>query len=98
MTTPVTLVVTTQSLPGHEATVRDALLGVVRETQAETGCIQYDLHIDPAHEGRFVFYETWTSHQDWAAHDEADHIVALKAALEGKTEDSVFVWLEKIDP
>ena len=98
MTSPLTLVVTIESLPGHEGAVQDALAGVVKETQAEQGCIQYDLHIDPAHQGRFVFNETWATHRDWVAHDEAQHIVALKAALAGKTAKTVLMPLEKIDP
>jgi quinol monooxygenase YgiN len=92
------MVVTIQALPGHELTVENALLGVVADTQAEAGCLQYDLHRDPDHAGRFVFYETWVSRDHWVAHDEAEHIVALQGVLDGRTEDVAILWLEKMEP
>lgn len=98
MTLPLSMVVTIRALPGEEPAVHAALLRVVAETRAEKGCVQYDLHRDSERPGRFVFYETWASRDDWAAHDQADHIVALKRILEGKTEDAAIVWLEKLEP
>ena len=98
MNSPLSMVVTIQALPGHEEAVEAALLGVVEETRGEAGCVQYDLHRDTDGTGRFVFYETWATRGDWVAHDEAEHIVALKGQLEGKTEEGAFVWLEKIEP
>lgn len=98
MTSPLSMVVSIQALPGQEAAVEAALLGVVKQTRAETGCVQYDLHRDADRIGRFVFYETWATRNDWAAHDAAEHIVTLKGLLEGKTEEAAFVWLEKIAP
>ncbi len=92
------MVVTIPALPGHEEAVHAALLGVVAETRAEKGCIQYDLHRDREQPRRFVFYETWATRDDWAAHDAAEHIVALKGLLEGKTEDVALVLLERIGP
>jgi quinol monooxygenase YgiN len=95
---PLALVVTIDAGPGTEQAVESALLGVVAQTRDEDGCIQYDLHRDPRVPGRFVFYETWASQEALDAHDEADHIVALKQTLEEKMAKAVFLTLDKIEP
>ena len=98
MKLPLTLVVTIDALPGQEQAVESALSGVVARTRGDDGCIQYDLHRDPQVPGRFVFYEAWTTQEAWEAHDEAEHIVTLKKALEGKTAEAVFLALERLEP
>ena len=69
--------------PGREALVRAELEKLVPITRAEAGCIRYDLHVDNAHPGFFVFYETWENRALWQAHMQAPHLVAYGKATEG---------------
>lgn len=49
----------------------------VGPTRQETGCINYDFHVDATDPCVFVFYENWRSQRDLDAHMAMPHLVAL---------------------
>jgi quinol monooxygenase YgiN len=55
-----------ESGPGREQELENALYGLVEPSREEKGCIAYELHRDPEHPGRFMFYEVFA---DRAAHE-----------------------------
>lgn len=63
--------------------VRGALLRLVPPTQAETGCINYDLHQDDEDPAHFIMYEKWQDRASWQAHVETPHFAAFKTAIDG---------------
>ncbi|MCG8615337.1 MAG: antibiotic biosynthesis monooxygenase [Desulfobacterales bacterium] len=67
--------------------VKDELLKLIEITQAEDGCLNYDLHqdnYDPAH---FMFYENWESRDLWQAHMGNTHLADYLTATEGAIEE-----------
>lgn len=65
--------------------VKSELIKVLEETRKEDGCIRYDLHQDIENPNILMFYEIWETTAAWKAHDEKEHIVQLKKAIEGTT-------------
>ncbi len=63
--------------------VKAELEKLVPITQAEEGCIQYDLHQDNEDPARFLFYENWESRELWQVHMSAPHLAAYRQATEG---------------
>ncbi len=57
----VTVVATFQARPGKEAELRAALIGLVATTRKEAGCLNYDLHVSPEDQAKFLLHENWTS-------------------------------------
>ena len=47
----------------------------------EAGCINYDLHISPEDDGKFLFHENWTSKAHLDAHLKNTHIQVLLPRL-----------------
>ena len=82
--------------PGKEALVRAELEKLVPITQAEAGCLQYDLHVDNDNRGFFVFYENWESCELWQTHMKAPHLAAYMAATEGAVANFVLAEMSKI--
>lgn len=97
MSKPLTIVATIQSLPGFENDVADALKACIVPTLAEAGCQQYDLHTDNYKPGLFLFFENWTTRQEWLEHMESDHLAIMKKATEGKVESTVIYEMAKVD-
>ena len=63
--------------------VKLILLGLIKPTRQESGCIQYELlqnHSDPTD---FVFVEEWESEQLLNAHFESPHMNEVDAKLDG---------------
>lgn len=58
------------------ADVRRELEKLVAATRKESGCINYDLHVDLNDPRRFVFYENWTSKEALDAHAASPHMKA----------------------
>jgi quinol monooxygenase YgiN len=73
----VTVVATFQALPGKEAELRAALIGLVAPTRKENGCLNYDLHQSPEESAKFLFYENWTSKAALDVHLQSAHVKAL---------------------
>lgn len=73
----VTVVATFVARPGKETELRNALVGLVSPTRQEAGCLNYDLHVDPNHPGRFLFHENWTTAAALDAHLQSPHVQAV---------------------
>jgi quinol monooxygenase YgiN len=78
----VTVVARFQARPGKEADLRAALLGLVRLTRQELGCMNYDLHQSPEEPAKLLFYENWTSKAALDAHLQSAHVKALLLRLD----------------
>lgn len=91
-----TVIATIQARPGHEAAVREGLLGLVAPTRSEEGCLNYDLHQDLEDPTRFVFHETWESAFHLERHLESEHIVANRERIGSSIEALTVRRLERI--
>lgn len=81
MSNTIKIVAILRAKPGHEHTVKEALLACVTGSRAEAGCEFYDLHLDRADPQRFVFIEGW---KDMAAidhHKTTPHYEAMGKAV-----------------
>ena len=67
--------------------VKAELEKLIPITQAEEGCIQYDLHQDNDNPAQFMFYENWESRELWQIHMNAPHLAAYMEATEGAVAD-----------
>jgi quinol monooxygenase YgiN len=74
MTKNLTVVAEMLARPGKEDALRERLLALVAPTRQEEGCVQYDLHRSTEEEGRFVFYENWTSRNCLDRHLKTPHL------------------------
>ena len=78
-----TIVADIRANPHQIDLVRAELEKLIPITQAEKGCLQYDLHQDNADPAHFLFYENWESRDLWQAHMNAPHLAAYLEATEG---------------
>jgi len=84
--TDLTIVAHIIALPEHIDHVRSQLETLIPATRVESGCVQYDLHQcndDPAH---FMFFENWSSREQWQAHMASEHLRAFGAETDGAVE------------
>lgn len=58
----------------HKEIVLSELTKIIKPTQKENGCINYDMHIDNENDSIIIFHENWESEQDLNAHLESSHI------------------------
>ena len=72
-----TIIAKIRAKAGMELRLREALLALVAPTRAESGCINYDLHVARDNPREFVFYENWRSPADLDAHFKTPHMVAF---------------------
>lgn len=63
--------------------VKTELEKLIPITQAENGCIQYDLHQDNENPAHFMFYENWESREQWQTHMNNKHLADYMAATDG---------------
>lgn len=70
----VTVVAEFKAKTGSENALRDELLAIVEPTRKEQGCINYDLHEVADEDGRFLFYENWTSEELLRKHLGSAHV------------------------
>ena len=70
----VTVVVRLKAKPGLEAKVWEELHNLLQPTQAEQGCLNFDMHQDPNDRGLFLFYENWVCEEDLQRHFQTPHI------------------------
>jgi quinol monooxygenase YgiN len=54
---PIVLNVHFEAAPGREDDLVRELSALVAPTRKEPGCIVYELHVDPEHHGKLMFYE-----------------------------------------
>ena len=78
---------------GHIDTVKAELEKLIPITEAEAGCIQYDLHQDNENPNYFMFYENWESRELWQQHMQNDHLKAYMAATDGMVEK---FWIHEL--
>lgn len=97
MSKPLTIVAVIQAEAGFENEVADALKACIVPTLAEAGCEQYDLHTDNNKPGLFLFFENWTTRDEWLVHMDSAHLATMKKATEGKVESTVIYEMEKSD-
>ncbi|MBW4579525.1 MAG: antibiotic biosynthesis monooxygenase [Tildeniella nuda ZEHNDER 1965/U140] len=83
-----TIVAKIEAKPGSEDQVYQELRNLIAPTQAESGCLNYDLHRSIENPALFVFYENWTNRELWEAHMQSVHI----KGFEQKTEGAIANW------
>ena len=66
---------------GKADLVKQAALPLIKATQAEDGCIDYELHADISNENRLVFVERWESREALEAHFGTPHIAAFSGSV-----------------
>ena len=76
--------------------VRTELEKLIPITQAEKGCIQYDLHQDNENPAHFLFYENWESRDLWQAHMQAPHLAAYMEATDGAVAEFTLHEMQRI--
>jgi len=84
--TQLTIVADIRTAPGKAELVRAELLKLIAPTQAEAGCLVYDLHVDNDDPNHFLFYETWESRALWQDHMGSTHLADFGQATEGAVE------------
>ena len=77
-----TVVALLKAKPGKEGELRQALLDLVGPSRAESGCLQYDLHVSTEKPGEFLFFEKWVDLAALEAHRERPHLQALGSRRE----------------
>lgn len=86
MTTPtddrpdlLTVVATMRAEQGRTDDLRAALVALLAPTQAEAGCVNYDLQQSVEDPAEFAFHENWESAQHLDDHLGAPHLTAFAA-------------------
>jgi quinol monooxygenase YgiN len=78
-----TVVANVHAKPDKIDLVKAELEKLIPITQAEEGCIQYDLHQDNENPTHFMFYENWESRELWQKHMNTLHLAGYREATEG---------------
>lgn len=77
-----TIIGTVTARTETRAELATLLQAQVAPTRAETGCVNYDFHVDAADPCVFVFYENWTSRAALDAHLAMPHLQPLFSQLD----------------
>jgi quinol monooxygenase YgiN len=75
------VIATARAQAGKEQQLGEVLKKFVAPTRNESGCIQYDLHVDNSDPAAFAFYERWVDEAALDAHLKTPHITAGFAAM-----------------
>merc|ERR1712083_628939 len=77
-----------------EATFLKEAAKIVEATQAEKGCLHYQLYREAggADSGSFAMIETWATQEDLTRHSKAAHVKAFQEATKGNIEAKVQVF------
>src|ERR1700689_2222082 len=70
-----------QAAPGHEKELGSELRAVFAPGRKEPGVLVYDLHVDPEHPGKFMFYEKFASQAALDLHLEAPYLEHFRSYL-----------------
>ncbi|WP_405120097.1 putative quinol monooxygenase [Pseudomonas leptonychotis] len=73
MSSPLTLIATITALPGHAQALEAGLRQLVPPSQAEAGCLQYNLHRHQDQPNRFIMVEQWLNAAALSAHQQTAH-------------------------
>ena len=71
------------ALPEKVEQLKAVLSGLIEPTQAEEGCLQYELFQNQTDPTDFVFVEEWTSVAALEAHLASEHIQTAISQLDG---------------
>ena len=77
-----TIIGTVTARPETRDELHKLLIAQVAPTRAESGCINYDYHVDAADPCVFVFYENWSSRAALDAHLAMPHLQPLFSQLD----------------
>ncbi|WP_439859755.1 putative quinol monooxygenase [Pseudomonas sp. MBLB4136] len=86
MSTPLTLIVTLIARPGQAAAVEAALRLLIPSSQAEAGCLQYNLHRHRDNPQRFSMIEQWQDRAALDAHERSAHFLSFGRTCAGLLE------------
>lgn len=75
MSSPLTLIATIIARPGQAEAVEAGLRQLVPPSQAEAGCLQYNLHLHQEQPGRFIMVEQWQDAAALSAHQQTAHFL-----------------------
>lgn len=75
MSSPLTLIATITARPGHAEVVEAGLRQLVPLSQAEAGCLQYNLHRHQEQPNRFIMVEQWLDAAALSAHQQTAHFL-----------------------
>jgi quinol monooxygenase YgiN len=73
-----------QAAPGHEKELGSELHAVVAPSRKEPGVVVYELHVDPEHPGKFMFYEKFASQAALDLHLASPHFENFQSYLKAK--------------
>jgi quinol monooxygenase YgiN len=68
-----------EAVPGREKELESALRALLQPTRLEPGCLVYELHGDPEHPGKFMFYERFKSQAALDEHVNSPHFKQFSA-------------------
>lgn len=92
-----TIVAHITAKPDQVDLVRKELESLIPATRAETGCLEYELHLDNENPAHFMFYETWQSPEDWQSHMKSAHLQQVLKAVEPVLEEVKIYQMTKAD-
>lgn len=73
MSPPLDLIAVINVLPGHAEHVAAGLQELAKASNAEPGCLRYELHGNPGNPEQFVMIEQWRDEQVLELHRNAPH-------------------------
>ena len=91
-----TIIAHIHAKPSHREKVKSELVKLIAPTQAEAGCLQYDLHQDNENPDQFLFVENWENKKTWDDHMKAPHLAAFGKATDGALESVVVQQMSQI--
>ncbi|WP_448550308.1 putative quinol monooxygenase [Thalassotalea fusca] len=70
----------------HKSTVKLELQKLLTPSRQETGCINYDMHVDNSNDSIFIFHENWVTEADLDNHLASQHVKACFSVINGLLE------------
>jgi quinol monooxygenase YgiN len=80
--TILTVIARIKAKPGMEKQMQQDLLGLLKPTRTETGCITFDLLIDINDPTVFMLYENWESQAALDAHFQQSYVKQVLTTYE----------------
>ncbi len=93
---PLTIVATIKAKTEHVEQVKSELLKLTAASQADQGCIQYDLHQDNANLNGFIVYEVWESNELLQQHVQSSHFQNYVKVTEGMVDEFIITEMTVI--
>jgi len=87
------VIATIEAKPAHLGVVLAALKDMLARSRAETGCLQYDLHVDANKPCSLVMVERWTDAAALDLHLETPHFRQLQQTLDGAIDNLSIIRL-----